>query len=84
MNKEYIPLRRCMGCNEKKEKKELIRIVNVNNVAQIDLTGKKEGRGAYICRNEECLNKAIKNKRLSKSLKLDINQELYEKMRGIL
>ena len=84
MNKEYIPFRRCMGCNEKKEKKELIRIVNVNNVAQIDLTGKKEGRGAYICRNEECLNKAIKNRRLSKSLKLDINQELYEKMRGIL
>ena len=84
MSKKYIPLRRCMGCNEKKEKEELIRIVKINNNVEIDLTGKKEGRGAYICKNEDCLNKVIKNRRLSKSFKIEISQELYEEIRGIL
>ena len=84
MNKKYIPLRRCMGCNERKEKDKLIRIVRNGNRIELDLSGKKDGRGAYICKNEECLNKAIKNKRLSRSLKEEISQELYEKIRGIL
>ena len=84
MNKKYIPLRRCIGCNEKKEKDKLIRIVKNGNSIELDLSGKKDGRGAYICKNEECLNKAIKNKRLSRSLKEEISQELYEKIRGII
>ena len=84
MNKKYIPLRRCMGCNERREKEKLIRIVKNSNGIELDLSGKKDGRGAYICKNEECLNKVIKNKRLSRSLKKEISQELYEKIRGIL
>ena len=84
MNKKYIPLRRCMGCNERREKEKLIRIVKNSNGIELDLSGKKDGRGAYICKNEECLNKVIKNKRLSRSLKEEISQELYEKIRGIL
>ena len=84
MSNKYIPLRRCMGCNERKEKQYLVRIVRNENSAEIDLSGKKNGRGAYICRNEKCLDKVIKNKRLSRSLKININPELYEEIRGIL
>ena len=65
-----IPQRTCIGCNEKKDKKELIRVVkdNENNIS-IDKTGKANGRGAYICDNIECLEKAIKNKKIEKDLK---------------
>lgn len=84
MSDKYIPHRRCMGCNESKEKSKLIRIVRVNGKAKIDLSGKKDGRGAYICKNENCLNNVIKNKRLSRSLKIDINPDFYEEIRGIL
>ena len=61
------PQRTCMGCNQKKDKKELIRIVkNKNNEISIDRTGKKEGRGAYICDDVNCLDKLIKSKRLER------------------
>ena len=79
------PLRKCMACNEQKEKNELLRIVkSKEGVIEVDLTGKKNGRGAYICKNEECLNKVIKSKRLEKIFEKEISQELYEKIRGVI
>lgn len=80
-----IPQRTCIGCNEKKDKKDFIRIVkdNENNIS-IDKTGKANGRGAYICDNIECLEKAIKNKRIEKSFKMNINNEVYEKLRMLI
>ena len=79
------PQRTCMGCNNKKDKKELIRIVkNKENVVNIDTTGKMEGRGAYICNNIECLEKVIKSKRLEKILDIKISEEIYEKLRGVI
>lgn len=79
------PARRCMACNEQKEKKELLRIVRTpeKNV-EIDLTGKKNGRGAYICKNESCLNKIIKSKRLENILEINIDSSFYEKIRGVI
>ena len=77
-----LPQRTCMGCNVKKDKKELIRIVkNSNGEINIDHTGKMEGRGTYICKNEECLNKVIKNKRINKVFEKEITNEFYEKIR---
>ncbi len=79
------PLRKCMACNEQKEKNELLRIVkSKEGVIEVDLTGKKNGRGAYICKNEECLNKVIKSKRLEKIFEKEISQELYENIRGVI
>ena len=80
-----IPQRTCMGCNEKKDKNQLIRIVkNKENEITIDRTGKKEGRGAYICDNERCLEKLIKSKRLERVFELKISQEIYESLRGVI
>ena len=80
-----IPLRTCMGCNEKKPKKELIRIVKdkENNIS-IDKTGKLDGRGAYICNDVKCLDKVIKSKRLEKSLEIQISEEIYNNLRGVI
>lgn len=78
-----VPLRTCMGCNEKKPKKELIRIVkNKQNEISVDRTGKAEGRGAYICDNIQCLEKVIKSRRLEKALETQISEEIYEQLRG--
>ena len=74
-----------MGCNTKKDKNDLIRIVkNKQNEINIDKTGKQEGRGAYICNNAECLKRAIKSRRLEKVLELKINDELYENLKKII
>ena len=79
------PVRTCMGCNEKKEKKQLIRIVkNKMNEISLDRTGKQEGRGAYICDNIECLEKIIKSKRLEKIFDIKISDEIYENLRGVI
>ena len=76
-----VPTRTCMGCNQKKDKKELIRIVkNKENNISIDITGKKEGRGAYICKNKECLEKLKKSKRLEKVFDMKISDEIYDKL----
>ena len=65
MVKKKKPERTCMACNEQKEKQELLRIVrSKDGIIEVDLTGKKSGRGAYICKNLECLEKVIKTKRL--------------------
>lgn len=79
------PQRTCMGCNEKKDKNQLIRIVkNKDNEISIDRTGKKEGRGAYICDNVKCLEKLMKSKRLEKVFEIEITQEIYESLRGVI
>ena len=79
------PQRTCMGCNDKKDKNKLIRIVkNKDGTVSVDESGKKQGRGAYICNNEECLKKVIKNKRLEKILKINISEEIYENLRGVI
>ena len=80
-----IPQRTCMGCNVKKNKKELIRIVkNKQGEISIDKTGKAKGRGAYICDNVECLEKAIKSKRLERTFETKISDVVYENLRGVI
>ncbi|MGN1296877.1 MAG: RNase P modulator RnpM [Clostridia bacterium] len=79
------PQRTCMGCNEKRDKKELIRVVkNKDNEISIDRTGKLEGRGAYICDDIKCLEKLIKSKRLEKVFDTKISDEIYENLRGVI
>lgn len=80
-----IPQRTCIGCNIKKDKKEFIRIVkdNQNNIS-IDKTGKANGRGAYICDNIDCLEKAIKSKRIEKNFKMSIDESVYKNLRGVI
>jgi predicted RNA-binding protein YlxR (DUF448 family) len=75
-----IPLRKCVGCQEMKPKRELIRIVYSQSQGSValDPTGKKAGRGAYICRNADCLALARKKKALERSLKTTVTEEIYE------
>jgi predicted RNA-binding protein YlxR (DUF448 family) len=83
MKVKKIPMRMCTGCMEMKPKKELVRIVrSKEGEVSMDLTGKKPGRGAYICRNAECLEKAFKTKRLNRNLEAAISNEIYEKLKG--
>lgn len=80
-----IVQRMCMGCNTKKDKKELIRIVmNKEGNISIDKTGKLSGRGAYICDNVECLEKIIKSKRLERIFETKIDEEIYKNLRGVI
>ena len=80
-----LPQRTCIGCNSQKDKKDLIRIVkNKEEIISIDRTGKANGRGAYICDNVECLEKAIKSKRLERAFKTKISEEIYENLRGVI
>lgn len=77
-----IPIRTCIGCNESKPKKELIRVVrSTDGEIAIDFTGKKNGRGAYLCFNVSCLDKAIKTKKLARTFETQIEDEIYEKLR---
>lgn len=88
MKNKKIPLRKCLGCSEKKEKKDLIKIVKApsNTLSDaagrpeisLDLTGKLPGRGAYICKNIDCLNKSKKSRRLEKTFKCKIPDDIYE------
>ena len=74
-----IPLRQCVGCGEMKGKKEMMRVLRTaENEICLDITGKKNGRGAYLCRSGECLRKARKNKGLERSVKMSIPGEVYE------
>ena len=76
-----IPQRQCMGCRERKPKRELIRVVRgTDGNVSLDFGGKAPGRGAYICPNAECLKKAIKSKSLDRSLEVTIPQEVYERL----
>ncbi len=77
--------RTCIGCNTIKDKRELIRIVKdkEGNIS-IDRTGKLNGRGAYICDNIECFEKMVKAKKLEKTFEMKIDNEIYEKLRGVI
>ena len=82
MKTRKIPMRKCIGCMESFPKKELCRIVKTKeNEIFFDATGKINGRGTYICKKTECLDKAIKSKRLSKSLEAEIPTEVYESIK---
>lgn len=85
MKTKKIPLRKCIACGESKPKKELIRIVkNKENQVIVDLTGKVNGRGAYICRSKECFETAHKGKKLSKSLQMEITEDIYNKLKEVI
>ena len=76
-----IPMRKCVGCQEMKSKREMIRILKTESEGIIlDATGKKNGRGAYLCFSKECFEKAVKNKGLERSFKQAIPKEVYEKL----
>ena len=78
MNKK-IPMRQCVGCGEMKSKKEMMRVLKTaEDAIVLDVTGKKNGRGAYLCVSEECLKKARKNKGLERSFKMSIPAEVYD------
>lgn len=77
------PQRLCVGCQQLKTKKELLRVVRTpDDEVVLDVTGKKSGRGAYLCSNEPCLTKAFKEKRLERALKRVIAPEVYEQLRA--
>ena len=79
--KNKIPMRQCTGCREMKNKKEMIRVLKTaEDETVLDATGKKNGRGAYICFSRECLEKAKKNHGLERSLKAAIPDEVYENL----
>lgn len=81
MKPKKIPMRMCLGCNEMKPKKELIRVVKApEGEISLDFTGKKSGRGAYICRSVECFNKARKGRRLEKAFSCKIDAGVYDAM----
>lgn len=77
-----IPQRMCLGCRQMKPKKELTRIVRtVDGKIEVDITGKKSGRGAYVCKNPECIEIALKQERLSKALDFNITKEMVDKLK---
>ena len=81
MQTKHVPMRMCNGCGEMKSKKELVRVVkSKEGEISLDLTGKKAGRGAYICSNLECLQKARKARRLEKAFSARIPDEIYDDM----
>ena len=76
-----IPLRKCIGCNTSKDKRELIRVVrNAEGEISIDTTGKKPGRGAYICKDAACVKLAKKGKKLDKAVDVAISDEIYARL----
>ena len=76
-----IPQRQCMGCRERLEKRQLIRVVrSPEGEVSLDFSGKKNGRGAYLCPDPQCLKKAIKSKALDRSLEVTIPEEVYDRL----
>lgn len=84
MSNKKIPMRQCVGCHEMKAKRDMIRVIKTAPTEEgeteiiLDATGRKNGRGAYICPNRECLAMAIKNKGLERSFKMTIPKDVYE------
>lgn len=77
-----IPMRKCVGCQEMKSKKEMIRVIRTaDEEFLLDATGRKNGRGAYLCPNMECFQKAVKNRGLERSFKQTIPQEIYDSLK---
>lgn len=85
MKTKKTPMRVCIGCGEMKPKKELIRIVkSKEGEISLDLTGKKSGRGAYICKDLKCLKQARKSRKLERSFSCQISNEIYDGMESEL
>lgn len=81
-SKKKTPLRQCVGCREMKDKKEMVRVLRTaQGSILIDASGRKNGRGAYICRKAECFEKARKSKALARSLKINIPEEIYDELK---
>ena len=79
MSVKKIPLRQCIGCGEMKNKKEMIRVIKTaEDQILLDATGRKNGRGAYLCPSMECFKKAVKGRGLERSFKMAIPREVYE------
>ncbi|MCI8836642.1 MAG: YlxR family protein [Hungatella sp.] len=79
MSTKKVPLRQCIGCGEMKSKKEMIRILKTEEEGIVlDATGRKNGRGAYICPSRECLEKAVKSRGLDRSFKMSVPKEVYQ------
>lgn len=78
-----IPMRMCVGCREMKPKNELLRVVRTpEDAILIDFTGKKSGRGAYLCRDEACLKRAAKQKQLQRALEREVGQDIIDQLSG--
>ena len=81
MSDKKVSLRRCIGCGNMIDKNKLIRVIKTkDNDISIDMTGKKNGRGAYVCNSSECLKKAIKSRGLERSFKVSIPQDVYREL----
>ena len=81
MKTRKIPMRMCVGCREMKEKRSLLRIVkSPDNVISFDRVGKAPGRGAYVCRSQECLTKAVRQKQLERALETKIEEAVYSQL----
>ena len=79
MSMKIVPLRQCIGCGEMKSKKEMIRVIKTaDEEILLDATGRKNGRGAYLCPSMECMKKAVKSKGLERSFKMAIPKEVYD------
>ena len=77
-----IPMRKCVGCGEMKEKKDMIRVIKTpEDEIILDSTGRANGRGAYLCNDPECFNKALKNRGLERSLKSQIPEDLSQRLK---
>jgi len=82
LKKKRVPQRMCLGCQEMKPKREMLRVVRTpENDIVVDPTGKKSGRGAYLCPQEDCITKAIKEKRLEKALECPISEDVLATLR---
>lgn len=81
MQTKRVPLRMCTGCGEMKPKRELVRVVkSAEGEVSLDLTGRKAGRGAYVCKNPDCLKKARKTKRIERAFASAIPDEVYDRL----
>lgn len=78
MKEKKVPMRMCVGCREMKPKKELLRVVrSPEGAVSIDVTGRKPGRGAYVCRNAECMKRALKQKQLERAFECPLGEETH-------
>lgn len=81
MSTKKFPQRQCIGCGEMKNKKDMIRVLKTpDGELVLDATGRKNGRGAYLCQSQDCLKQAVKGKGLERSFKMAIPQEVYENL----
>ena len=82
MKTKKVPMRKCLGCQTSKPKKELVRIVRTpEGEICVDVSGKLNGRGAYMCRSEECLKRAMKTKAIDRSLGVAVSAEIFEELK---